>query len=104
MDFARFAPARLYAAMARRPLRGELCSFFFAYTDEFCAGLERFFGAPIEDGFHVPSVPASPGSGLVFSLRQGRLHCVHVRQRHVIDASELEGFREQLERDLVGSA
>ncbi|MEN8181447.1 MAG: hypothetical protein ABFS46_02810, partial [Myxococcota bacterium] len=43
MDYARFVPARFYAGMARRPLRGELCSFFFAWTDSFCAGLDHFF-------------------------------------------------------------
>jgi len=102
MDFARFAPARLYARMARRPMRGELCSFFFAYTDRFCHDLERFFGAEVEDGFHAPSVPASPGSGLVFSLRGDRLNCTHVWQREVLDATERARFREQLERDLAG--
>ncbi|HEX2485991.1 MAG TPA: hypothetical protein VHQ66_11855, partial [Myxococcota bacterium] len=35
MDYARFAPAPLYAHMARRSFRGELCSFFFAWTDQF---------------------------------------------------------------------
>jgi hypothetical protein len=103
MDFARFAPSRIYTRMARRSLRGELCSFFFAYTDQFCLGLERFFGAPVENGFHVPAVPPSPGSGLVLSLRGNRLNCTHVRQRDVLDAAELELFREQLARDLTGA-
>lgn len=103
MDFARFAPMRLYTHMARRALRGELCSFFFAYTDEFCAGLERFFGAEVEAGFHAPAVPPSPGSGLIFSLRAGRVQCTHVRQRDVLGADELALFREQLGRDLTGA-
>jgi hypothetical protein len=102
MDWARLAPARVYARMARRPLGGELCSFFFAYTDEFCAGVDRFFGAPLLHGFHAPSVPASPGSGLVFSLHGGRLHAVHVRQRGVLDAAEQARFDAQLARDLLG--
>lgn len=104
MDFARYAPARLYARMARRPLGGELCSFFFAYTDAFCAGLEHFFGAPVENGFHAPSVPVSPGSSLVFSLRDGRLNCTHVRQRDVLSGEELEHFRRALTGDLLGVA
>jgi len=102
MDYARFAPAPLYARMARRPLGGELCSFFFAYTDEFCPGLEHFFGAPLEAGCHVPSVPPSPGSGLVLSLHAGRLTTTHVHQRGVFAEDELARFREQLERDLAG--
>ena len=47
MDYALRAPARFYAHMTRRPLRGELCSFFFGWTASFCDGLERFFGAPV---------------------------------------------------------
>jgi hypothetical protein len=103
MDFARFAPARLYARMARRPQRGELCSFFFAYTDAFCPGLERFFGAPVEQGFHAPAVPASPGSSLIFSLHAERLQYTHVRQEGVLSAGELARLREQLEHDLLGA-
>jgi hypothetical protein len=103
MDFARLAPARLYARMTRRPLRGELCSFFFGWTAAFCEGLERFFGAPILDGFHAPSVPPSPGSGLVFSLFGPRLNVTHVRQRDVLTDEELALFRAALVRDLTGA-
>ena len=102
MDFARYAPSRLYGSLARRPLGGELCSFFFAFTGEFCPGLERFFGAAIEDGFGVPSVPASPGSGLVLALHAGRIGYTHVRQRDAWQPAELEVFREQLTADLLG--
>jgi hypothetical protein len=89
--------------MARRSLRGELCSFFFAYTEQFCLGLDRFFDAPVENGFHAPAVPPSPGSGLVLSLRGDRLNCTHVRQRGVLDETELALLREQLARDLTGA-
>lgn len=102
MDYARAAPAPLYAHMARRPLRGELCSFFFAWTDAFCPGLTHFFGAPVRDGFHAPSVPPSPGSSLVFSLRDERLNVTHVRQRGILDGAELARFRASLEADLAG--
>jgi hypothetical protein len=104
MDFALRAPARLYARMTRRPLRGELCSFFFGYTAAFCEGLERFFGAPVLDGFHAPSVPPSPGSGLVFSLFGPRLNVTHVRQRGVASEPELALFRDALVRDLTGAS
>ncbi len=102
MDFARLAPSRLYGSLARRALGGELCSFFFAYTGEFCPGLGRFFGAEIEDGFGVPSVPASPGSALVLAFHAGRVGYTHVRQRDAWQARELEVFREQLAADLLG--
>ena len=102
MDFARYAPSRLYGALARRALGGELCSFFFAYTGEFCPGLKQFFGAAVEDGFGVPSVPASPGSGLVLALHAGRLGYTHVRQRDAWQPGELDVFREQIAADLLG--
>ena len=102
MDFARLAPRRLYAHMARRSLRGELCSFFFAFTDAFLPGLDRFFGAEIRNGFHVPPVPPSPGSCAAFSLRDRRLNFTHVYQRGVFSERELAIFRERLRADLLG--
>jgi hypothetical protein len=103
MDYALRAPALFYAHMTRRPLRGELCSFFFGWTASFCDGLERFFGASVLDGFHAPSVPPSPGSGLVFSLFGPRLQVTHVRQRDVLSDAELARFRAALARDLTGA-
>ncbi|HYB99579.1 MAG TPA: hypothetical protein VEC57_10660 [Candidatus Limnocylindrales bacterium] len=101
MDFARIAPARLYSYMARRNFGGELASFFFAYTDVFAPEARSLCGAQILDGFHVPSVPTSPGSALVFCLRDG-LDVIHVHQRGVVDEGELELMREQILSDLRG--
>jgi hypothetical protein len=102
MDFVRFLPRRAYAAMARYELEGELCSFFFAYTDEFLPGMQTFLGAPIENAFHAPSVPPSPGSGAIFSLRRGRLNFTHVRQAGVFRAGEGEIFEGALRAELLG--
>jgi len=104
MEFARMAPARLYAHMARRNFGGELCSFFFAYTGEFLSGLDRFFGSEIEDGYHVAPVPASPGSCAAMSLRNGRLGVTHVHQAGLFGAGELDVFDRQLRADLLGGA
>ena len=103
MDFARWLPRRFYARMARRAFHGELCSFFFAYTDEFLPGMTHFFGARIANAFHAPSVPPSPGSGAVFSLRDGRLNFTHVRQAGVFAEPELAVFRAALREDLLGA-
>jgi len=101
MHFARLAPRRLYAHMARRGGRGELCAFFFAYTGAFCAGAKRFFGAEIENGFHVAPVPPSPGSCVALSTREGRLNVTHVFQRGVLEPGERELFRARLRADLL---
>lgn len=100
MDFARYAPARVYSHMARRTFGGELASFFFAYTAEFAAAAESLCGATILDAFHAPSVPASPGSALVFCLRGGGLDVVHVHQAGVVDDAECATMRGQVLRDL----
>jgi hypothetical protein len=102
LDYARFAPARLYAKLARRSFRGELCSFFFAYTDQFLPGLDSFLGAPIENAFHAPSVPTSPGSGAILSIRDGRLNLTHVHQQGVLGDEERALFRRRLREDLLG--
>ena len=104
MDYARWLPRSAYARMARRSFGGELCSFFFAYTDEFLPGMTSFLGAPIRNAFHAPSVPPSPGSGAIFSLRAGRLNFSHVRQAGVFSGFELVRFRRSLRADLLGEA
>ncbi|MEE8476536.1 MAG: hypothetical protein V3T01_14360 [Myxococcota bacterium] len=102
MDFARFAPRRLYSRLARSSQRGELCSFFFAYTGEFLSGLDRFLGAEIQTAFHVAPVPPSPGSCVAISTRSGRLNLTHVYQRGVFSDPERAIFREALRADLLG--
>jgi hypothetical protein len=102
MDYARWAPRRLYARMARAALSGELCSFFFAYTGEFVEGLDHFFGAPVRDGYHVPPVPPSPGSCAAFSHFRGRLNATHVHQQGVFSDRERALFAAQLRTDLAG--
>jgi hypothetical protein len=101
MDFSRFAPSRLYARMARRAQRGELCSFFFAYTGEFAPDLDRFFGAELSNAFHVAPAPPSPGSCIAFSQRGGRLNATHVHQGGVFSSAELALLRDTLRAGLL---
>ena len=103
MDLARFAPTRLYSRMSRRDFGGELCSFFFAFTDEFVPDSDSFLGATIENGFHAPPVTPSPGSSVILSRRRGRLNASLVHQQGVLRPGELALLRETLVRDLVGS-
>jgi len=102
MDLARYAPMRAYSALARSAFRGELCSFFFAWTGEFAKPVESLCGARIANGFHTPSVPASPGSGAILCSRAGRINAVHVYQRGVFSDGELELYRAALRSDLAG--
>ena len=102
MNFARWAPSRLYARMAERVLKGELASFFFAYTGDFLPGLSHFLGAELLNGFHAAGVMASPGSAALLCLRAGHLNVSHVRQQGVFSPAELSTFRTELRRDLLG--
>jgi hypothetical protein len=102
MDFARWAPSRFYARMAERVLKGELASFFFAYTGDFLPGLSHFFGAEILNGFHAAGVMASPGSAALLCLRAGHLNVGHVHQQGVFAPAEQSTFRVQLRTDLLG--
>ena len=104
LDLARLTPKRLYAKLVRRSFAGELASFFFAYTGELLPGLTHFFGAAIESAFHVPGVPASPGSALVLSMRDARLSVTHVWQEGSLDAAERALLRARLLSDLEGEA
>ena len=101
MDMARYAPMPMYAHMARRGFGGELCSFFFAYTGAFAPGVEELCRARIVNAYHSPSVPASPGSGTILSLREDRLNVVQVYQRDSISESELAQLRASLRADLL---
>lgn len=102
MDLVRALPARLNAAMARRHLGGELASLYFAFTNEFLPGMDAFCGAPILNGFHVPSVMPSPGSAVIMSLRDGRLNVAHIYQSDAVAAEERAQLRAQLFTDLLG--
>jgi hypothetical protein len=101
LDWARFALTRAYAHMSRMALRGELCSFFFAYTGEFLGGLERFCSAEIRNGYHVAPVLPSPGSCAALSHFRGRLNLTHVFQQGVFSEREREIFVGSLLSDLL---
>ena len=101
IDFARFVPAGLFSRMVRRTLGGEICSFFFAYTGNFLAGVEEFLGAEIRSGFHVPAVPPSPGSCAAMSIHRGRLNLTHVYQEGAVSGHEVSSFAAHMRRELL---
>ncbi len=102
MDVLRWAPAWLHTWIARRGLGGEIASFYFAFTGEFLPGLPTFCGADIVNGFHVPSVMPSPGSGVIMSVRDGRLNVAHIYQCDAVTADERRLLQARLLDDLRG--
>lgn len=101
IDFARHLPADLFGRMVRRTLAGELCSFFFAFTGDFAAGVDHFAGAAVRNGFHVPAVPPSPGSCAAMSIYNGRLNLTHVYQRDALAPEEVARFAADMREELL---
>jgi hypothetical protein len=102
IEFARNLPAGLFGRMVRRTFGGELCSFFFAFTGDFAANIEHFLGAEVQNGFHVPAVPPSPGSCAAMSIHRGRLNLTHVFQRGAVSEREVALFAEDMRAELLG--
>ncbi len=95
-------PAGFYLRMLRNNSHGHLTSFFFSHTGELLPECRTFCGAPIEHGWHVPSVCQPPGTGVFFSQRDARLTAVISWREGALRDGELETLRAQLRADLLG--
>lgn len=95
-------PSRLYLRMLLRNSGGHLTSFFFSHTGEFLPECKTFCGAPIEDGWHIPSVSQPPGTGVFFSQRGGKLAATISWREGSVTERELELMRTKLREDLLG--
>ena len=95
-------PSWFYLRMLRHNSHGHLTSFFFSHTGEFLPECRTFCGAPITQGWHIPTVSQPPGSGIFFNQRDGRLSATLSWREGVLDAAELAEMRAQLRRDLLG--
>ncbi|MGH8576949.1 MAG: hypothetical protein ACREXJ_08570, partial [Gammaproteobacteria bacterium] len=95
-------PARLYLRMVRNGSHGHITSFFFSHTGAFLPECGTFCGAPIEHGWHVPSVCQPPGTGVFFSQRGARLTATLSWREGALRTGELEVLRAQLRADLLG--
>ena len=100
--FLRRMPAGLYLRMIRNGSHGHLTSFFFSHTGEFLPECRTFCGAPIEHGWHVPSVCQPPGTGVFFSQRDARLIAVISWREGALRDGELDIMRTRLRADLLG--
>ena len=103
IDAMRRLPAPLYRRFLRREASGQIASFYHAHTGEFLPRLEEFCGGEILDGWHVPSVPQPPGTGLFFSERAGRLTASLCWREGVLSEEERDGMLASVRGDLLGS-
>jgi len=95
-------PTALYREFLLRDTGGELTSFFQSHTGEFLEGVEEFCGAPIRNGWHIPTVSQPPGSGIFFNDHKGRLTATLAWREGSLSEGEVAAMVESLGNDLIG--
>lgn len=96
-------PPSWYLRLLRVNSGGYLTSFFFSHTGAFLPERDALCGAPILNGWHVPSICAPPGTGLFFSERAGALTATFSWREGSVTDGELALMRATLREDLLGS-
>lgn len=102
IDWMRRMPSTLYRRFLKREASGQIASFYHAHTGEFLPGVREFCGGEIADGWHVPSVPQPPGTGLFFSERAGRLSASLCWRSGVLSEAEQVLMQRSIHSDLLG--
>ena len=95
-------PTSWYLRFIRGNSGGHITSFFYSHTGQFLPECAHFAGAKIEDGWHIPSVSAPPGSGIFFSERGGRLTATISWREGIVREEEIAVMRAALREDLLG--
>jgi hypothetical protein len=103
VDWMRRLPASVYRRFLRREASGQIVSFYHAHTGQFLPGVGELAGGEILDGWHIPSVPQPPGSGLFFSERAGCLTGVVCWREGVMNLEEQKMFKASVCADLLGA-
>ena len=95
-------PTAWYLRFIRRNSGGHITSFFYSHTGHFLPECARLAGAAVEDGWHVPSVSAPPGTGVFFSERGGRLTATVAWRESAVSEDEIALLRATLREELLG--
>ncbi len=81
-------PPRMYVWFLLRQMRGEFNSFYHSNTGEFAPNLTEFYGAPVTNAYHVPTITNPPGSGLFVNTKNGCMTAAMTWRDGVIDEEE----------------
>ncbi len=95
-------PTSWYLRFIRGNSGGHITSFFYSHTGQFLPECAEFAGAKVDNGWHIPSVSAPPGSGIFFSERSGRLTATIAWREGAVSAEEIALLRATLREDLLG--
>ena len=94
-------PTPLYRRFLLADTCGELTSFFQSHTGEFMEGTNNICGAPILNGWHIPTVSQPPGSGVFFNDHQGRLTATLAWRDGSLTEAEVHAMAKSLREDLA---
>lgn len=97
-----FLPGPVYAFFLEKQMKGATTSFHHSHTGSFAGGLERFAGAAIRNGFHIPGFYAPPGTGLFVSEKNGRMTVTVSWRDGVLTAEEAVVLKEAFLESLIG--
>lgn len=95
-------PGKTMLDMVRLGQRGEVASFYHAYTGSFGEGMTTFCGGEIINAIHMPTVNAPPGSGLFVSECRDQLTVTVSHLDTCLSEAETDLMRERWRSDLLG--
>lgn len=95
-------PGKTMLDLVRLGQRGEIASFYHAYTGSFGDGMTRFCGGDILNAIHLPTVNAPPGSGLFVSECRDQLTVTVSHLDTCLSEKETDLMRERWRSDLLG--
>lgn len=95
-------PGKTMLDLVRLGQRGEIASFYHAYTGSFGEGMTTFCGGDIMNAIHMPTLCAPPGSGLFVSECRDQLTVTVSYLDSCLSESETELMRERWRSDLLG--
>lgn len=103
VNWMRRLPLATYRRFLRRSADGNITSFYHAHTGDFMPRVSTFCGAPILNGWHVPSVSQPPGTGTFFSVRNGMLTMSFSWREGAVTLAELDLLLARIRSDLLGT-
>lgn len=103
VNWMRRLPRQTYRRFLQRSAGGNITSFYHAHTGDFMPRISTFCGAPILNGWHVPSVSQPPGTGTFFSVRNGLLTMSFSWREGAVTLAELDLLLARIRADLLGT-
>jgi hypothetical protein len=95
----RIAPLSVFGKLLSLPIKGKIATFAFSHLGKSSYQSHEFMGSTIENIFHMPRVPESPGLGFFSSLYDGRLSLVISYLDGIISDNEADGLEAGIRRE-----